>query len=188
MDKINIGKTAFINPMPVVIAGTHSNEKPNFMAVGWISSVNLNPPLIAIGIGSHRCTAKGIEESGEFSICVPDASLLEKTDYVGVVSGNKVDKSGVFDLFYGELKKAPMIRECPICMECRLYQTVKLPTHTMFIGEIMGTYTEEKYLTDGKPNLTKINPFTLTMPDNNYWSMGDPIGKAWNIGLKLKQK
>lgn len=57
-----------------------------------------------------------------------------------------------------------------------------MPTSGLFIGEIESTYTEKEYLTDGKPDIKKINPAVLTMPDNNYWSVGKNIGKAWNIG------
>jgi len=56
-----------------------------------------------------------------------------------------------FEVFYGELKTAPMIKDCPLCLECELVDTYeKLPTNSIFIGEIMGAYTEDRYLTDGK--------------------------------------
>jgi len=32
-----------------------------------------------------------------------------------------------------------------------------------------------------------INPFTLTMPDNNYGAVGNHAGKAWNVGKQLKK-
>jgi hypothetical protein len=47
-------------------------------------------------------------------------------------------------------------------------------------------YTEDRFLTDGKPDIQKINPFTLTMPDNRYWGVGKVVGKAWSDGKKLK--
>ena len=49
-------------------------------------------------------------------------------------------------------------------------------------------FTEDKYMTDKQLDIKKINPFTLTMPDNNYWSIGENLGKAWNIGKSLKKK
>jgi hypothetical protein len=39
------------------------------------------------------------------------------------VGGEKVDMSKLFDIFYGALKTAPMIRECPLCIECRTTAT-----------------------------------------------------------------
>ncbi len=58
-------------------------------------------------------------------------------------------------------------------MACTLFETVKLPFNTLYIGEPKEVFTEEKYLTDGKLDIKKVNPFTLSMPDNNYWSVGD---------------
>ncbi len=118
--------------------------------------------------------------------------MVEITDYTGLVSGKNVDKSGIFDIFYGQMKSAPMISQCPLSMECKVFQTVELPSHTFFIAEIIDIYSEDRFLTEGKPDVKKINPFLLTMPDNKYWSVGDCVGKAWGAGGairdRLKQK
>lgn len=52
-------------------------------------------------------------------------------------------------------------------------------TNHLFIGEIGASYTEDDCLTDGKPDIKKINPLLLTMPDDSYWTVGDYVGKAW---------
>jgi flavin reductase (DIM6/NTAB) family NADH-FMN oxidoreductase RutF len=72
-------------------------------------------------------------------------------------------------------------------MECDLVNAIDLPSNTLFIGEIIETHTEERYLTDGKPDIKKMNPFTLTMPDNNYWKVGENAGKAWSIGKDFRK-
>ena len=41
-------------------------------------------------------------------------------------------------------------------------------------------------MTNDKLDIKKVNPFTLTMPDNNYWSLGENLGKAWTLGKRLK--
>jgi flavin reductase (DIM6/NTAB) family NADH-FMN oxidoreductase RutF len=76
-----------------------------------------------------------------------------------------------------------MIAECPLCLECRIFQVVDLGSHELFIAEIVATWTEERFLDDaGKPDVTKLRPFTLTMPDNRYWAVGEKVGDAWSIG------
>ena len=107
MDKIQIGQNFFI-PMPVVLVGAQVSGKANFMTVGWCTRANASPPMIVCGIGNHHYTAKGIAETKTFSVNIPSSDLLEKTDYCGIVSGAKTDKSKVFDVFYGSLKTAPM--------------------------------------------------------------------------------
>ncbi len=76
-----------------------------------------------------------------------------------------------------------MIAECPISLECRLTQVVDLGSHELFVADIVATWTEDRFLDEhGKPDITKVRPFTLTMPDNRYWAVGAHIGDAWSIG------
>jgi len=184
MEKIPIGNNFFI-PMPVVLVGTLVAKKANFMTVGWCARVNGNPPMIACGINKNHFTPKGMAESETFSVNLPSSDLLEKTDYCGLVSGTQTDKSGVFGFFYGSLKTAPMIRECPISLECRLVQTVVLPSHMLYIGEIAGVWADAGIVKDGRPDFPAIDPLILTMPDNRYWTLGKHAGDAWSSGRKL---
>jgi flavin reductase (DIM6/NTAB) family NADH-FMN oxidoreductase RutF len=185
MKKRSAGTNVFIYPMPVVLVGANVGGKANFMTVGWVTRVNAAPPMLAVGIFNKHYTNEGIRENGTFSVCFPDAGLIEKTDFCGIVSGRNVDKSAVFDVFYGETMTAPMIGECPLNLECRLVQTVELPTNNLFIGEIVASFADERCLTEGKLDIRKLNPLLLTMPDNRYWTVGDFAGNAWGAGKKL---
>lgn len=187
MDKIAVTPNIFI-PMPVVLVGTQVKRKANFMTVGWCSRANANPPMISCGINKVHFTPQGIRENQTFSVNIPSLSLLEKTDYCGLVSGANIDKSEVFEVFYGLLKTAPMIRECPLTMECQLVQMLDLPTNTLFIGEIIGAYADGEVWIDKKPDFSVINPLLLTMPDNTYWTLGNAVGKAWSAGAGLKPR
>lgn len=187
MEKINIGNNVFLLPMPMVLVGSHIKGRPNFMAVAWVSRVNASPNVMCVAIG-NKFTAEGILENKEFSINIPSVDLMPQTDLMGIVSGRDYDKSKEFDIFYGALKNAPMICECPVMMECRLVKSVRLEVDTLFMGEVMNVWSEEKYLTNGAPDITKVSPFCLSMPDNRYWSLGKEIGKAWHEGMKLKDK
>ena len=186
MDKINIGTNVFILPMPVTLVGTTVEGQANFMPVGWVSRVNGKPPIVAVGLNKRHYTPLGIQEHQTFSVNFPNVGLVERADYCGLVSGRKTDKSDVFEVFYGQLETAPMIAECPLCLECTLFNTVLLPTHFLFLGEIVAAYSEERYLTDGQPDVGKMKPFVLTMPDNNYWTVGGHLAKAWNVGRDLE--
>jgi flavin reductase (DIM6/NTAB) family NADH-FMN oxidoreductase RutF len=188
MEKINLGSTIPAYPMPVSLVGTHVNGKPNFMAVAWFSMVSYKPPRIAIALGKGHYTNPGIKENKTFSVCLPSEDMVEITDYCGIVSGKKTDKSEIFDVFYGELKTAPMISECPLSMECKLVEIVESSLNEIFIGEIVGIYTEEMFLTDERLDFKKMKPLILSQPDTSYWRLGEPIAKAWNIGKKYKSK
>jgi len=186
MAKIAIDGNAFTYPMPMVVVGALVDKRPNFMAVGWVTRVNFAPPMIAIALGKIHYTNSGIRSSGAFSVNVPDIDLLEKVDYCGIVSGRKADKSALFKVITGKSTGAPMIDDCPLCMECKLVNVLNLPTNEVFVGEIVGAFANAECCSDGKPDIKKIRPFTLTMPDNQYWEVGGNAGKAWSIGKDLK--
>ena len=107
-------------------------------------------------------------------------------DYCVLVSGKRVDKSGLFENFYGKLGTAPMIKGCPINMECRLIQTVDFPRHDVFVGEIVETYCDEQWLTDGVVDFSKVRPILFAMNDRGYWKLGERFAQAWRIGKELK--
>lgn len=187
MGKIEIGINPFLLPMPMVLVGACIGERPNFMAVGWVSRVNVKPAIMSVALGRHA-TADAILETGEYSINIPSVDLLKETDLSGIVSGAGFDKSALFEVFYGSLKRAPMIRQCPVTIECKVVKVVELPQNRLFLGEVTGTWTEECFLTDGAPDLEKVRPFCLSMPDNRYWSVGSALGRAWHDGLELKER
>lgn len=186
MDKISIGPQGFTLPMPLAILGTHYNGSANYMTLGWITRINFKPALLGIGVNKGHASHNAILETGEFSINFPSTEMVKVTDYVGLVSARNTDKSELFDRFYGKLKSAPLIKECPLSLECKLYDTVDMPTNTFFIGEIVETWCEERFMTEGVPDISKIKPFVLTMPDNRYWEVGRCIGHAWRDGKALK--
>ena len=185
MSKMKISDNAFVYPMPMTLVGAEVDGKPNFLAAAWVTRCNPNPPLVLAALGKMHHTNRGIREHREFSISIPSADMLKLVDYAGLVSGSRTDKSGLFETFHGDLKHAPMARACGVAMECRLVQVVELPVDELFIGEIVSAFADEACLVDGKPDVRKLNPFMLTMPDNRYWAVGDELGRAWGAGKEL---
>ena len=182
MDKVKIGVHGFLYPMPMVIVGADVGGTANFLAAAWVTRTNYAPPRIGVALGKVHHTNAGIREHQEFSVNVPHEGMRTVTDFVGLATGAKTDKSKLFEVFRGRLAHAPMVAECPLTMECRVVHTVDQPSNEFFIGEIVETYCNADCLADGKPDIGRIRPFTLTMPDNRYWSVGAQIGRAWSDG------
>ena len=101
------------------------------------------------------------------SINIPNTDMVAATDFTGLVSSRRSDKSSLFEVFYVEMKAAPMIQECPLNIECRVVQTVELPTNSFFIAEIITIDCDGSVMTDSKPDIEKIKAFALTMPDSS---------------------
>ncbi|MEW5723967.1 MAG: flavin reductase family protein [Thermodesulfobacteriota bacterium] len=178
---------AFVPITTQTILGTSVKGRPNFMALAWLTRVNFKPPMIAIAVNKNNQSCGGILETGQFSVNVPSKDMAAITDYTGLVSARNTDKSGLFEVFHGRLEKAPLIRECPLNVECRVVEKVELPTNFLFVGEVAGVHAEERFLTDGLPDYDKIRPFLLTMPDNLFRALGEQVGRAWHDGKALKK-
>ena len=182
-----IGVINALYPMPVVIVGATVKGKPNFITVAHVGILNASPPhLVSIGLGKIHYTNQGIKQSQCFSINIPSEAMLRKVDYVGIVSGKKVDKSRVFESYTGELTKAPLIKDCPVGMECKVVNIMDLPTHDVFIAEILATYADESVLADDRIDIAKLKPLLFDMSSRKYWSLGPAVGDCWDVGKKME--
>jgi len=95
MAKINISDKifAFVTITTQTILGSHIQGKANFMALGWLTRCNFKPPMIAIAVNLSNQSCNGILDNGEFSVNVPSTDMVHITDYTGLVSAKKTDKS-----------------------------------------------------------------------------------------------
>lgn len=189
MAKKKLGNKPFLYPYPVVLVGTEVEGKANFLTIAFCGIVNMNPGMLAIGINRGHHSTKGLLANRAFSVNLPSTSMVEVTDYVGIYPGNKVDKSKVFEVFHGELAGAPMIKDCPLSMECRVREVLDMGGNDhIVIAEIVETYVGEEYLTDGMPDVEKMKPMVFSMFDSRYWGIGEYLGKGWSAGKDYKPK
>ena len=116
MKKVELAPDRLMYPRPTLLVGSNVDGKANFMAVGGGGVANAGPPMIAVPIRHHQYTLKGILQNMTFSVNTPSVDLIKETDYCGIVSGANIDKSKVcgFNVFYGKLKTAPLIEQCPL--------------------------------------------------------------------------
>lgn len=191
MAKVTMDHKTMVYPMPAFLIGANVDGKPNFMTAAWSGIAGGQPPVITVGINHSRYTLKGIHQHMTFSVNVPSVAIAKETDYCGIESGSKVDKVKVcgFDVFYGDVESAPMIEQCPVNLECRVMHLLDVGSHVLVVGEIKETYISDSCLTDGKPDVEKINPFAFNpRPGGDYQAFGKTVGKAFSMGLELKEK
>jgi flavin reductase (DIM6/NTAB) family NADH-FMN oxidoreductase RutF len=173
--------------MPTALIGANVKGKPTFMTIAFCNMVSSNPPVFILASVKSHYTNIGIKDNKTFSVNFPSESQVKAADYCGIVSGHREDKSKIFHTFYGELKNAPMIEDCPLVMECKVLQSFELANNEIFTGEIVAGYCEEKYLTDGAPDLKKIKPIIYSWSDD-YWKLGGNLGRAFSVGKDYRPK
>jgi len=185
MDKITLGPMPYMSVMPTLLVGADVGGKPNYMTAAWATVACMAPPMVCVALNKTRYTAKGIEENRTFSLNVPSARHVVETDHCGLVSGTQEDKSMVFTSFYGKLKTAPLAEECPVNIECRLFQSVDCGSHQLYIGEVVEIHADRSCVADGKPDTVTSGP--IVYAQSAYWHVGEQIDKAFSVGKQYKK-
>ena len=191
MNKSRLAPEALLFPTPSVLVGAMVDGRANFMTAAWCGIASSKPPAISVAIRGERHTLKGILSRREFSINVPSANMVEQVDFCGIYSGRKEDKSKIFDLFFGDLKHAPLVVPCPVNLGCRLRHTLDLGAHILVVGEVTQTHVNENCLTHDqthtpKPDASKIDPLIFSPGTGNYQRLGEIVGQAFSIGKKTQ--
>ncbi len=175
-------------PLPVTLVGTKSGDQVNFMTAAWFARVEVNPYMFAVSIQKKHFTHQAIIENKCFSISIPAVDLIPQVDAVGMVSGKEYDKSDVFDVFYGDNEKSPMVNGSIVSFECELVNEVSLQdadethprAHTLFIGEVKNVWVNKNGVKDDALDYDALKPIMWTFSPMSYWTIGTSKGKSHN--------
>ena len=177
--KKDIGHYNAAFPTPIVVVGAMTEEQPNWFEVAWCGIGDSDVVILSVE-ASHK-TCEGIFREKCLSISLVDQPLLQRADYVGIVSGKKVDKSQVFPWTRGELG-APIPEEAPVVMECELLDCYDKHGMHLLICKIRHTYAEEQYLdAKGKVDYGRLKP-VLFEPRFRYLLTGEDLGACIEPG------
>jgi len=186
MSKISWKPGTMIYPLPAVLVSCGTMEKANILTIAWTGIINSDPAMTYISVRPERHSYNMIKESGEFVINLTTKDLAFATDYAGVTSGSKIDKIKKLGLNLEESNyiKAPMLKESPVSIECRVKEIKELGTHHMFISEIVSVNVDDKYMDEnGRFAMEKCN--LLAYSHGQYYTLGENIGK---FGYSVKKK
>jgi len=175
-------------PLPVSLIGTKLGNRVNFMTCAWFTRLEVDPYLFGISIQEQHFTHRAIMENKCFSINIPTVDLIQWVDAVGMVSGKEYDKSQVFDVFYGDNEKSPMVDGSIVSFECEVVNSVSLVeadeehsrAHTLFIGEVKNVWVNKNGVKDNALDYETLKPILWTLSPNSYWTIGENKGQAFN--------
>lgn len=176
-----------VYPLPaVLVTCTDGNGNDNVLTIAWTGTICTNPALAYISVRPERHSYNMIKETGEFVINLTTEDLVFATDYCGVVSGKKEDKFKKCNLTKekAQFVKAPLIKESPVNIECKVIEAKEYGSHTMFTAEVLGIHADEKYMDEnGRFDLEKAGP--LCYSHGEYYSLGKYLGK---FGYSIQKK
>src|SRR5512136_502269 len=141
------------------------------------------------GEASH--TYHNIQQAGAFTVNIPSEKYFKEADFVGMVSGRECDKFKEARLTpeKSSLVNAPIVREFPYALECRLVKQIDLGSHTMFIGEIVGMVADGEVLNPQQlPDIEKVRPMLWgSFGSMAYYNIGHKLGDAFSVGNELQR-
>lgn len=174
-------------PLPAVMVSVTDGEgKDNIITVAWAGTVCTNPPMVSISVRPSRYSYDMIKKTGEFVINLTTEELAFATDYCGVRSGRDVDKFKEMNLTKekAEFVSAPMIKESPVCIECRVKEIRELGSHHMFLADVLAVHAEEKFM-DCNKKFHLNDAHLLVYSHGEYLATGKRLG---TFGYSVKKK
>lgn len=146
MAKVSLKPGTMLNPLPAVMVSCSDGEVDNVLTIAWTGIINSDPPITYVSVRKSRFSHQLIEKSGEFVINLVNEDLVRSADYCGVRSGRNEDKFEKCNLtkLASDHVKAPMIKESPVNLECKVMEIKEYPTHDMFIAEIVAVHADEE--------------------------------------------
>ena len=138
----------FVYPIPAVLVTTGNMKKSNILTIAWTGILNTNPATVYISVRPERYSYNLIKENKEFAINLTTKKLAYATDWCGVRSGAKYDKFKEMHLTKEKASfiKAPLIKESPVSIECKVIDEKDMGSHTMFVAEVLSIDADEKYI------------------------------------------
>ena len=99
-------------------------------------------------------------------------------------ASNKFKKAG-FTAVKAENVNAPIIKELPMCLECKM-KSYDDETEIL-TGEIINVSADDSILTNGKIDPKKLNPIIFDPVNMAYWTFGEKVGNAFKDGKELSK-
>lgn len=178
MSKVIKTPSTALFPVPAVLVTCQTEGgKPNIITIAWTGVINSVPPTVYISVQPVRYSNGILKEAGEYVINIPSVDIARQVDYCGITSGKDVDKfaeTGLTPVPASQVK-APLIKECPVNIECKVKQTLNLGSHDVYIAEIVAVHYDENVLDEnGRPDYDKIKPYGYCQGE--YRTITEKIG------------
>ena len=169
-----------VYPTPAaLITCVDRDGKPNIITLGEVAMVSLKPTRVSVGMRPATYSNGLVKASGEFVVNFPTADMVDVVDFCGTRSGRNVDKFAETGLTPEPALhvKPPLIKECPVNLECKVIGVISLGSHDLFVGDALVMHAEEEILLNSDRGT--VDPSKgLIFAMNGYWRFGEKIGEV----------
>jgi flavin reductase (DIM6/NTAB) family NADH-FMN oxidoreductase RutF len=123
-------------PYGVYVLTTKVGDRMNGAGVSWVTQASFQPPRLAVGLRVNSHIHDQVKASGFFALnIVGQGQEKEATAFFRRVEVEGDTIGGV--AFEPGKTGAPLLKDFPAYLECRVVDAMRSGDHTLFLGEIV---------------------------------------------------
>ncbi len=135
-DRETVGRVLQQIPYGLYVVGSLNGTVPSTIVANWVTQVSFAPPWVAIAVEEGSRMKEYIGASGFFSVNILPSggretakAFLKGPEAAGTtIGGKKFEPAG---------NGTPFLVDASASFECRVMQTLAVPDHHLFIGEVV---------------------------------------------------
>ena len=161
---------ALVAPRPIGWISTRSPEGvDNLAPYSFFNAVASRPDMVMFSSAGRKDSLANIEATGEFVCNYVSAAMTQAMNASSAGVSAEVSEFALAGLEAEEstLVSAPRIKGVAAALECRTTEILELKDingnssdHFMVIGQVVGIYIDDAYITDGRFDVAKASPVT----------------------------
>ena len=186
MSKLRWKPGNMLYPLPAVMVSCGDQpDDYNIFTAAWTGTLCSDPPMTYVSIRPERHSHSLITRTGEFVINLTTRRLAKAADFCGVRSGRDIHKFEALSLtaVQGFSVSAPLIRESPLSLECRVRQIIPLGSHDMFMADVLSVAADDRYI-DSSGRFHREDADLLAYSHGAYYALGQQLG---HFGYSVKK-
>ena len=145
--------------------------------------------MLSISVRPSRHSHSILKKNKEFVLNLATEKLAYAADFCGVKSGRDLDKFKSLGLTASKAAqvKAPLIKESPLNIECKVVDIKSLGTHDMFISKVLAVHADKRFLDrSGAFRMDKAG--VIAYCHGRYYALGKQVGKFGFSVMKKKKR
>ena len=160
---------ALVAPRPIGWISTISNDGIlNLSPYSFFNAVAANPNYVMFSSVDRKDSLRNIEINGEFTCSLSTWDTREGMNVSSAPVDYLADEFSVANLETAPSKFVipPRVARAPAALECKHWKTVEMPDvttgsdrgHFMIIGQVIGVYIDDKFISDGIVKTAEMRP------------------------------
>ncbi|TQQ79018.1 flavin reductase family protein [Halonotius roseus] len=167
-----------ITPRPIGwISTTSTDGVANLAPYSFCNVVAVDPPVVMFAPvgrdGGLKHTPRNVKATEEFVLNTVTRDLVEAMNATSATLPPDESEFDHLDIERAESVAVapPRVAAAQIAFECELYDWIEVGNSVLILGEVVHAHVDENVLTDGKPDITKLE--TVGRLAGSYYAATD---------------